>query len=55
MGYPKGTISIGDLRAGFVESIWSTEDKAEKERLRLISEDKDREFPIYEVEEWEVG
>jgi hypothetical protein len=49
MSYPKGTISVGDLRAGFVESIWSTEEKAEKERFRLMSIDE--QLSTYEVEE----
>lgn len=51
--YPKGTASIGDRRAGFINSIWSNDEKAQKERLRLISIDQEQLF-TYEVEEWEV-
>ena len=51
--YPKGTASIGNRRAGFINSIWSNHEKAQKERLRLISIDQEQLF-TYEVEEWEV-
>jgi hypothetical protein len=53
-GYPKDTASIGDRRAGFINSIWSDDEKADKERLRLISMDQEQLF-TYEVEEWEVS
>jgi hypothetical protein len=33
--YPKDTASIGDRRAGFINSVWSDDEKAQKERLRL--------------------
>jgi hypothetical protein len=52
--YPKGTASIGDRRAGFINSIWSNDEKASKEGLRLISMDQEQLF-TYEVEEWEVS
>jgi hypothetical protein len=57
--YPKGTASIDDrragfIRAGFINSIWSNDEKAQKERHRLISIDEEQLF-TYEVEEWEVG
>jgi hypothetical protein len=52
--YPKGTASIDDRRAGFINSIWSDNEKANKERLRLISMDQEQLF-TYEVEEWEVS
>jgi hypothetical protein len=52
--YPKGTASIDDRRAGFINSIWSNDEKANKERLRLISMDQEQLF-TYEVEEWEVS
>jgi hypothetical protein len=51
--YPKDTASIGEKRAGFINSIWSTDEKAQKERHRLISIDEEQLF-TYEVEEWEV-
>ena len=51
--YPKGTASIGNRRAGFINSIWSNDEKAQKERLRLISINQEQLF-TYEVEEWEV-
>jgi hypothetical protein len=51
--YPKDTALIGDRRAGFINSVWSDNDKAQKERLRLISIDQEQLF-TYEVEEWEV-
>jgi hypothetical protein len=51
--YPKGTVSIDNRRAGFINSIWSNDEKAQKERLRLISIDQEQLF-TYEVEEWEV-
>jgi hypothetical protein len=52
--YPKDTALIGDRRAGFINSIWSNDEKANKERLRLISMDEEQLF-TYEVEEWEVS
>ena len=51
--YPKGTALIGDRRAGFINSIWENNEKAQKERHRLISIDEEQLF-TYEVEEWEV-
>ena len=51
--YPKGTASIDNRRAGFINSIWSNDENAQKERLRLISIDQEQLF-TYEVEEWEV-
>jgi hypothetical protein len=51
--YPKGTALIGDRRAGIINSIWENNEKAQKERLRLISIDEEQLF-TYEVEEWEV-
>ena len=51
--YPKGTASIGNRRAGFINSIWSNDEKAQKERFRLLSIDQEQLF-TYEVEEWEV-
>jgi hypothetical protein len=52
--YPKGTASINDRRAGFINSIWDNNEKAQKERPRLISIDQEQLF-TYEVEEWEVS
>jgi hypothetical protein len=52
--YPIDTASIGDRRAGIINSIWSNEEKAQEERLRLISIDQEQLF-TYEVEEWEVS
>jgi hypothetical protein len=52
--YPKETALIGDRRAGFINSIWDNNEKANKERLRLISMDQEQLF-TYEVEEWEVS
>jgi hypothetical protein len=52
--YPKGTATIGNQRAGFINSIWDDYEKAQKERLRLISIDQEQLF-TYEVEEWEVS
>ena len=51
--YPKGTASIDNRRAGFINSIWTNDEKAQKERLRLKSIDQEQLF-TYEVEEWEV-
>ena len=51
---PKDTLEIDERRACFINSIWSDEEKAQRERLRLISEDEEQLF-IYEVEEWEVS
>ena len=52
--YPKGTASIDNRRAGFINSIWTNDEKAQKERLRLISIDQEQLF-TYEVEEREVS
>lgn len=52
--YPKDTTSIGERRAGFINSIWSDDEKAQKERHRLVSVDEEQLF-TYEVEEWEVS
>jgi hypothetical protein len=52
--YPKGTASIDNRRAGFINSIWTNYEKAQKERLRLISIDQEQLF-TYEVEEWDVS
>jgi hypothetical protein len=52
--YPKDTASIGEKRAGFINSIWSNDEKAQKERHRLISIDEEQLF-TYEVEDWEVS
>ena len=52
--YPKDATSIGDRRAGFINSIWDNYEKAQKERHRLISIDQEQLF-TYEVEEWEVN
>jgi hypothetical protein len=51
--YPKDTASIGERRAGIINSIWSNDERANKERLRLISIDEEQLFK-YEVEEREV-
>ena len=53
MSYAKGTPLIGDSRAGIINSVWASNEKAEKERLRLISIDQEQLF-IYEVSELEV-
>jgi hypothetical protein len=53
MSYPKGTPLIADRRAGIINSAWSNEETAEKERLRLISIDQEQLF-TYEVEELEA-
>ena len=53
MSYPKGTPLIGDRRAGFINSAWTKNERAAKERLRLISIDQEQLF-TYEVEELEV-
>ena len=52
--YPKDTASIGDRRAGIINSIWSDNEKAQNERHRLVSIDEEQLF-TYEVEEWEVS
>ena len=52
--YPKDSALIGEKRAGFINSIWSNDEKAQKERHRLISIDEEQLF-TYEVEEWEVS
>jgi hypothetical protein len=52
--YPKDTASIGDRRAGIMNSIWSDNEKAQNERHRLVSIDEEQLF-TYEVEEWEVN
>jgi hypothetical protein len=51
--YPKGTPLIGDRRAGIIHTVWASDEKAQKERLRLISIDAEQLF-TYEVEESEV-
>lgn len=53
MSYTKGTPLIADRRAGIINSVWTNNEKAEKERLRLISIDQEQLF-TYEVEESEV-
>jgi hypothetical protein len=53
MSYTKGTLLIGDNRAGIINSVWTKNEKAEKERLRLISIDQEQLF-TYEVSELEV-
>jgi hypothetical protein len=53
MSYPKGTPLIGDRRAGIINSVWTNNERAAKERLRLISIDQEQLF-TYEVEELEV-
>jgi hypothetical protein len=53
MSYPKGTPLIADRRAGIINSVWINNEKAEKERLRLISIDQEQLF-TYEVEELEI-
>lgn len=52
--YPKDSASIGDRRAGIINSIWSNDEKAQNERHRLVSTDEEQLF-TYEVEEWEVS
>jgi hypothetical protein len=52
--YPKDSTLIDERRAGFINSIWSNDEKAQKERHRLISIDEEQLF-TYEVEEWEVS
>jgi hypothetical protein len=52
--YPKDTATIGDRRAGIINSIWSDNEKAQNERHRLVSIDEEQLF-TYEVEEWEVS
>jgi hypothetical protein len=51
--YPKDSALIGEKRAGFINSIWDNDEKAQKERHRLISIDEEQLF-TYEVEDWEV-
>jgi hypothetical protein len=53
MSYPKGTPLIADRQAGIINSVWTNNDKAAKERLGLISIDQEQLF-TYEVEELEV-
>jgi hypothetical protein len=53
MSYPKGSVLIGDRRAGIINSVWINNEGAEKERLRLISIDQEQLF-TYEIEELEV-
>ena len=53
MSYPNGTPLIGDRRAGIINSVWTNNERAAKERLRLISIDQEQLF-TYEVEELEV-
>ena len=35
--YPKGTTSVGDRRAGFINSIWDNNEKAQKERHTRVN------------------
>jgi hypothetical protein len=51
--YPKGTPLLGDRRAGIIHTVWRNDEKAQKERLRLISIDEEQLF-TYEVEALEV-
>jgi hypothetical protein len=44
--YPKGTTSIDNRRAGFINSIWSNDEKAQKERLRLLSIDQESRHAV---------
>jgi hypothetical protein len=53
LSYPKGTPSIADRRAGIINSVWTNNERATKERLRLISIDQEQLF-TYDVEELEV-
>ena len=53
MSYPKGTPLIADRRAGIINSVWTNNEMAGKERLKLISIDQEQLF-TYEVEEQEV-
>ena len=53
MSYPKGTPSMADRRAGIINSVWTINERAEKDRLKLISIDQEQLF-TYEVEEQEV-
>jgi hypothetical protein len=53
MTYPKGTPLLGDRRAGIIHTVWTSDEKAKKERLRLVSMDEEQLF-TYEVEELEV-
>ena len=53
MSYPKGTPLIADRRAGIINSVWTNIERAEKDRLKLISIDQEQLF-TYEVEEQEV-
>jgi hypothetical protein len=48
--YPKDSALIGERRAGFINSVWNNDEKAQKERHRLISIDEEQLF-TYEVEE----
>jgi hypothetical protein len=52
--YPKDSASVGDRRAGFINSVRNNYEKANKERIRLVSMDQEQLF-TYEVEEWEVS
>lgn len=38
---PKGAAAIDERRACFMHSVWNDEENAKKERLRLVSEDKE--------------
>ncbi len=53
MSYPKGTPLIADRRAGIINSVWTNNEMAGKERLKLISIDQEQLF-TYEVEGLEV-
>lgn len=52
MSYPKGAPLIGGRRAGIINSVWNNNEKALKEKLRLISIDQEQLF-TYELEELE--
>jgi hypothetical protein len=53
MSYPKGTPLIADRRAGIINSVWTDNERAGKERLRLLSIDQEQLF-TYEIEELEI-
>ena len=44
---------MADRRAGIINSVWTINERAEKDRLKLISIDQEQLF-TYEVEEQEV-
>jgi len=53
MSYTKVTPLIADRRAGIINSVWTNNEMAGKERLKLLSIDQEQLF-TYEVEELEV-